>query len=139
MDTIKNSCYQTDTKKKTMQKVIAAFNMTLDGVCDHTTGIADEELHQHYADLIDNAGIILYGRTTFELMQYWQTLLQNPSGEKSMDDFAISINKIPKLVFSHTIKDTNWDTAKLSEKSLHEKFWNSGNNRGTAFWWGAGV
>jgi dihydrofolate reductase len=104
-----------------MRKVIAAFNMTLDGVCDHTTGIADEGLHQHYSDLVDNAGIILYGRTTYELMQFWQTLLQNPSGEKSMDDFAISIDKIPKLVFSNTLKDTNWDSAKLSDRPLNEK------------------
>jgi len=104
-----------------MKKVIAAFNMTLDGVCDHTTGIADEELHQHYADLMVDAGIILYGRTTYQLMQFWQTLLQNPSGNISMDDFAISIDKIPKLVFSHTLKDTNWDSAKLSDRSLNDK------------------
>ena len=104
-----------------MRKVVAAFNMTLDGVCDHTTGIADEGLHQHYSDLIDNAGVILYGRTTFLLMQFWQTLLTNPSGEKSMDDFAISIDKIPKLVFSSTLKNTNWDSAKLANISLDEK------------------
>ena len=104
-----------------MIKVIAAFNMTLDGICDHTTGIADEGLHQHYSDLVDNAGIILYGRTTYQLMQFWQTLLQNPSGNKSMDDFAISIDRIPKLVFSNTLKDTNWDSAKLSDSSLNEK------------------
>jgi dihydrofolate reductase len=104
-----------------MRKVIAAFNMTLDGVCDHTTGIADEELHQHYSELIDSAGIILYGRTTYQLMQFWQTLLQNPSGKKSMDDFAISIDKIPKLIFSKTLKDTNWDSAKLSDTPLDEK------------------
>ena len=104
-----------------MRKVIAAFNMTLDGVCDHTTGIADEGLHQHYSDLIDNAGIILYGRTTYQLMQFWQTLLQNPSGKKSMDDFAISIDKIPKLVFSNTLKDTNWNSAKLSDRPLNEQ------------------
>lgn len=104
-----------------MRKVIAAFNMTLDGVCDHTTGIADEELHQHYAELIDNAGVILYGRITYQLMQFWQTLVTNPSGEKSMDEFAISINKIPKLVFSNTLKETNWDSAKLANKPLEEK------------------
>jgi len=104
-----------------MNKVIAAFNMTLDGVCYHTTGVADAALHQHYADLINNAGIILYGRTTYQLMQFWQTLLQNPSGEKSMDDFAISIDKIPKLVFSTTLKDTNWNSAKLADIPLNEK------------------
>jgi len=104
-----------------MKKVIAAFNMTLDGVCDHTTGIVDDGLHQHYADLIDNSGVLLYGRITFELMQFWQTLLKNPSGTKSMDDFAISINKTPKIVFSNTLKETNWDTAKLADKVLNEK------------------
>jgi dihydrofolate reductase len=106
---------------KNMKKVIAAFNMTLDGVCDHTTGIADEELHQHYSDLVNNAGVILYGRTTYELMQFWQTLLQNPSGTKSMDDFAISINKIPKIVFSNTLKETGWDSAELSKRPLSEE------------------
>ncbi|WP_245224885.1 hypothetical protein [Pseudozobellia sp. WGM2] len=64
-----------------MRKVIAAFNMTLDGVCDHTTGVPSEDLHQHYSDMLDNAGIILYGRTTYELMQFWKTILENPSGK----------------------------------------------------------
>jgi len=44
-----------------MRKVIAAINMTLDGFCDHTAGIPGEELHQHYSELLDNAGVILYG------------------------------------------------------------------------------
>jgi dihydrofolate reductase len=104
-----------------MKKVVAAFNMTLDGVCDHTTGVADEGLHQHYSDLLDNAGVILYGRTTYQLMQFWQTLLQNPSGEKSMDDFAISIDKIQKLVFSNTLKDTGWNSAELAKGPLGEE------------------
>ncbi len=104
-----------------MRKVIAAFNMTLDGVCDHTTGIPGEDLHQHYSDLLDNSGVILYGRITYELMQFWKTILQNPSGNKSMDDFAISIDRIPKIVFSKTLADTNWDSAKLSNLPLNEK------------------
>lgn len=105
-----------------MRKVIAAINMTLDGFCDHTAGfLADEELHNHYADLLNNAGVILYGRTTYQLMQFWQTLLENPSDEKSMNDFAISIDKIEKLVFSNTLKETGWDTAKLATRPLYEE------------------
>jgi dihydrofolate reductase len=105
-----------------MRKVIAAINMTLDGFCDHTAGIiADEELHNHYADLLNNSGVLLYGRTTYQLMQYWQTLLKNPSAEKSMNDFAISLDKIEKLVFSNTLKETGWDTAQLAKKSLDEE------------------
>jgi dihydrofolate reductase len=120
MDSTELNC-EIIANNENMRKVIAAINMTLDGVCDHTVGIVDEKLHQHYSDLINNGGVILYGRTTFELMKFWQTLLQNPSGKKSMDDFAISIDKIPKLVFSKTLKDTSWDSAKISDKSLNEK------------------
>jgi dihydrofolate reductase len=103
-----------------MRKLIAGINMTLDGFCDHTVIIPDEEIHQHYAELLDNADVVLYGRITYQLMQFWQTLLNNPSGEKSMDDFAIAIDKIPKIVFSHTLKNTEWDSTKLSTKSLEE-------------------
>lgn len=64
-----------------MTKIIAALNLTIDGFIDHTAGVADEEVHDHYTGLLNNAGTILYGRKTYELMQYWQTLLAKPSGE----------------------------------------------------------
>ena len=82
-----------------MRKLIAAINMTLDGFCDHTAGIPDDGIHQHYADLLSNADTILYGRITYQLMEYWRTLFENPSDEKSMNDFAIAIDKFPKLFF----------------------------------------
>jgi Dihydrofolate reductase len=104
-----------------MRKLVAAINMTLDGFCDHTAIIPDEEIHQHYADLLSNGDAVLYGRITYQLMQFWQTLIKNPSGEKSMDDFAIAIDKIPKIVFSHTLQNTEWDSAKLSDKPLEEE------------------
>lgn len=103
-----------------MRKVIAAINMTLDGFCDHTAIIPDEEIHQYYAEILDNADVVLYGRITYQLMQFWQPLIKNPSGEKSMDDFAVSIDRIPKIVFSHKLKDTEWDSAKLADQSLEE-------------------
>ncbi|MGM8363723.1 dihydrofolate reductase family protein [Flavobacterium sp. ARAG 55.4] len=104
-----------------MRKVIAAINMTLDGICDHTAGIPDEALHKHYEELLDQAGVILYGRITYQLMQYWQTLLKNPSGEKSMDDFAGAIDRIPKIVFSNTLKNTDWNTAKLASNEIEKE------------------
>lgn len=103
-----------------MRKVIAAINTTIDGVFDHTAGIPDEEIHQHYTALLENADIIAYGRITYQLMQYWQTLLKNPSGEKTTDEFAVAIDKIQKLVFSHKLKDTGWNTATLVTRPLEE-------------------
>jgi len=104
-----------------MRKLIAAINMTLDGICDHTAGIPDEEIHQHYTDLLSNAGTILYGRITYQLMEYWRTLLENPSNEKSMNDFAIAIDKIPKIVFSHTLKNVDWESAKLANQDIEKE------------------
>lgn len=103
-----------------MRKVIAAINTTLDGVCDHTAGLPDAETHQHYEELLNNADAILYGRITYNLMGFWETLLKKPSGEKAMDTFAIAINNIPKIVFSQTLKNLTWDTAKLANKTLEE-------------------
>jgi dihydrofolate reductase len=110
---------QTD-KKENMRKVVAAINLTIDGFCDHTAGIADEEIHDHYTNLLNHSGVILYGRTTYQLMQFWQTLLEKPSGEQSMDDFAKAIDRIPKIVFSTTLKDTGWNTAALADEPLKE-------------------
>lgn len=104
-----------------MRKVIAAFNTTIDGNCDHTAGIADEEIHQQYTDLLDKAGIILYGRTTYQLMEFWRTFLENPSEEKSINDFAVAIDKIQKNVFSHTLKNVDWKSAKLTRRNLEEE------------------
>jgi len=108
-------------KQNKMRKLIAAINMTLDGFCDHTAIIPDEEIHQHYTDLLSEGDAILYGRITYQLMEYWQPLAKNPSGEKTMDDFAIAIDKIPKIVFSHTLKNVEWESAKLAKRDIEEE------------------
>src|SRR6476660_5135094 len=99
-----------------MRKLIAAINMTLDGFCDHGAMIADEEIHQHYTKLLSSADAVLYGRITYQLMEFWPTVLKNPTGNKSMDEFAVAIDKIPKIVFSHTIQHVEWKTARLARK-----------------------
>ncbi|NJO90861.1 MAG: dihydrofolate reductase [Chloroflexia bacterium] len=103
-----------------MRRIIAALNMTLDGFCDHTAGLPDEEIHQHYTELLGQGDAILYGRTTYQLMEFWRTFLENPSEEKSMNDFAIAIDKIPKIVFSHTLKNLDWNTAIIANRDLKE-------------------
>lgn len=95
--------------------------MTLDGFCDHTSMVADEEIHQHYTELLNEADTILYGRITYQLMEYWLTILNNPTGEKHMDDFAVAINSISKIVFSNTVKNVEWKTAKLATRKVKEE------------------
>ena len=105
-----------------MAKVIAGINMTLDGFCDHTSGIADEEIHQHYADVLSNAGAVLWGRVTYQLMEsYWPSVVKNPTGDEATDRFAVIVDKIPKVVFSRTLKNVEWETARLATKDLKEE------------------
>jgi dihydrofolate reductase len=113
-----------------MRKIIAAINMTLDGSFDHTSVDPDEEIHQHYADLLHSAEAILYGRITFELMRYWQDLVKHPSGEKSLDDFAIAMDRTPKVVFSRTLKTTGWESARLAARALEEEVLDLGKGSG---------
>lgn len=103
-----------------MRKIVAGINMTLDGFCDHTAGIPDADIHNHYTALLNGADAILYGRITYELMQFWQPFIKNPSSEQSMNDFAAAIDKIPKIVFSNTLKETGWESATLATQSLEE-------------------
>ena len=104
-----------------MRKLIAIFNTSLDGNCDHTAGIPDQEIHQHYTELLAKGDLILYGRKTYQLMEFWRTILENPSEEKSMNDFAMAIDKIPKIVFSHTLNCVDWKSATVVKRDLKEE------------------
>ena len=105
-----------------MRKLIATMNMTLDGFCDHTAGIPDDEILQHYDELLRNADTLLYGRITYQLMEsYWPTIVKSPTGNKPTDEFAVLIDNISKIVFSHTLKNVDWKNVKLAKGGIREE------------------
>jgi dihydrofolate reductase len=105
-----------------VRKLIAAINMTLDGFCDHTAMIADDEIHQHYNELLSNADTLLYGRITYQLMEsYWPTVAKNPTGNNPTDEFAVIIDNISKVVFSSTLKNVDWKNTKLKKEVIKEE------------------
>src|SRR5690606_10767020 len=97
------------------------INMTLDGFCDHTYGIADNELHQHYSALLTSIGAVLYGRITYQLMEYWPPIVKNPTGNRAMDELAVIMDGIPKIVFSRTLKKVDWESARIATRSLEDE------------------
>lgn len=105
-----------------MRKLIAVINMTLDGFCDHTAGIANDETHQHYSDLVRNAGTLLYGRITYQLMEnYWPSVVKNPTENKSINDFAEAIDTVSKIVFSRTLQQVDWRNTELKREIRKEE------------------
>jgi dihydrofolate reductase len=104
-----------------MRKVIAGINMTIDGFCDHTAIIPDDEIHEHYSELLKSADTIIWGRITYQLMEYWPTVVENPTGNKSEDEFAVIVDNISKIVFSNTLKNVGWKNTRLAKGSIKEE------------------
>jgi dihydrofolate reductase len=116
-----------------MRKLIAAINMTLDGFCDHTATIADDEIHQHYNELLSNADTIIFGRITYQLMQsYWPAVVKNPTGNKPIDEFAVLIDNISKIVFSRTLENVDWKNTILKKEIIKEEILELKQQAGTA-------
>lgn len=113
-----------------MRKLIAAMNMTLDGFCDHTSMSADDEIHQHYTDLLNGADAVIYGRITYQLMEYWRSVVANPTGEKSMDDFAAAIDNIQKVVYSRTLESVDWKNTELKREIIKDEILELKQNAG---------
>ena len=101
-----------------MSKIICAINMTLDGYFDHSIALPDEHVHEHYRDLLKKGDLILYGRKTYEMMEYWRHILFQENVSNSELEFAKAIDGIPKIVFSTQLESLDWSSAKLASENL---------------------
>ncbi len=109
-----------------MRNLIFAINTTLDGCCDHTKQIPDEELFEHYARLMREVDLLVYGRKTYQLMvPYWPDAAKNHSGVKARDEFADTFDSINKVVFSrslHSADDSVEDKkTRIIRTNLHDE------------------
>lgn len=105
-----------------MRKVIFAINSTIDGCCDHTTVIADDELHGYYTELLQQADTIVFGRVTYQLMESsWPSIAQNASGTQAVNEFARTIDSMNKIVFSNTLTKAVWKNTRISREDLRKE------------------
>lgn len=96
-----------------MRKLIYVINHSIDGYCDHTIGIPDDEVFDFYINLVRNAGLLVHGRNTYELMvPYWPDIAKNPEGQTKEDvEYAEAFDAVEKIVFSKSLEQTeskNW-------------------------------
>lgn len=97
-----------------MGRLILMMNVTLDGCCDHTQVIADEELHRYTEELMDGADGLLLGREIYRLMESaWPAVADSGDGPTYLVDFARKMDRIPKYVFSRTLDRVTWQNAIL--------------------------
>jgi dihydrofolate reductase len=105
-----------------MRKLIFAINITLDGCCDHTKTIADEESLEHNALLLRDADLLVYGRKTHQLMvPYWPDVAKNPSETKADIEFAQTFVSINKIVFSRSLDSAEDKNTKIVRTNLQDE------------------
>src|SRR5690606_13604394 len=86
------------------------INVTLDGCIDHREGVADEETHAFFTRLMDEAGAMLWGRATYEMMEdYWPKVASGEvAAPPAVREWAVKLDAKPKYVASRTRFDFPW-------------------------------
>jgi dihydrofolate reductase len=108
-------------RMRAMGLLTFALNVTLDGCDDHREGIADEELHDYFTELMDAAGAMLFGRTTYELMEdAWPAVARDEGAPRALREWARKLEAKPKYVVSTSRRDFPWNNTFRVEGDLHE-------------------
>lgn len=86
------------------------LNLTLDGCVDHEAGIADDETHAFFTRLMDEGGVMLWGRVTYEMMEgYWPSVVRGEvDAPAAVREWALKLETKPKYVVSSTRTDFPW-------------------------------
>ncbi len=102
-----------------MRPLRYSINVTLDGCCDHRAGIADEDLHRHAAELLEQADALVFGRVTYQMMESAWRLPTAAAIPEWMRPFAQTIDAAKKHVVSSTLERVDWN-AELVRGDLGE-------------------
>jgi dihydrofolate reductase len=104
-----------------MRKVIFAINITLDGCCDHTKQVADDETHEYFTHLLREVDLLV-GRITYQLMvPFWPEVARNQSMTKASNEFARTFDSIDKIVFSRSLDSAEDRNTRVVRTNLHDE------------------
>ena len=105
-----------------MRNLIYAINMTLDGCCDHTKQVADDETHEYFTHLMRDVDLLVFGRKTYELMvPFWPEVAKSQSMTKASNEFARTFDSIPRIVFSRTLDSAEDRNTRIVRTDLHDE------------------
>jgi dihydrofolate reductase len=93
-----------------MRPLRYSINVTLDGCCDHRAIPADEDLHRHAVENLDQADALLFGRVTYEMMQAaFRPPALTGARPDWMEPFARTIDAAKKYVVSSSLGRVDWN------------------------------
>src|SRR6201981_744353 len=106
-----------------MRNLIYAINVTIDGCCDHTKFNPDEETFEYFMHLLrDEAGLLVYGRKTYQLMvPYWPDIAKSQSETKADIEFAQTFVSKKKIVFSRSLASAEDENTRIVRTNLRDE------------------
>jgi len=92
----------------------ATMNISLDACCDHMQVLADDEFHEHMADLFGRAAALLFGGNTYALLHgYWPRVAASGAGTPAEVRLARILNEKPKYVVSSHEPAPGWSARRM--------------------------
>ena len=105
-----------------MRNLVFAINTTLDGCCDHTKQVADDETHEYFTDLLREIDLLVFGRITYQLMvPFWPEVAKSQSMTKASNEFASTFDSINKIVFSRSLDNAEDKNTRIVRTNLHDE------------------
>ena len=103
-----------------MRKLLIFNFTTLNGYFEGPGGDlswhrSGEEEGKYAAESVGAGGVLLFGRVTYEHMaSFWPT----PQAKQQMPAVAEGMNKAEKIVFSRTLKKSDWENTRIISGDL---------------------
>lgn len=120
-----------------MRKLKFQVQMTLDGYIagpnsemDWLTFNWDDELKEYVTALTDSMDCIVLGRKLAQgFIPHWATVAENPDHEEHAA--GVKFTETPKIVFSHTLEESDWDNTVMAKGDLVEEINKLKNQEGS--------
>jgi dihydrofolate reductase len=99
-----------------MRRIVLMMSVSLDGYMEGPGGdlgwhLVDEELHDHFNEVLGAMSAFLAGRVTYELMAgYWPAADSDPDSSRPEAEFAGIWRDMPKIVYSRTLDRADWNS-----------------------------
>ncbi|MER7760681.1 dihydrofolate reductase family protein [Streptomyces sp. NPDC097619] len=109
-----------------MRKLSYGMHVSLDGYIaapgdDIGWSEPSDELFRYWSDQLQATELTLYGRKLWQTMApYWPTYDQQPDATPAEAEYARRWREMPKVVFSSTIDEVDWNTRLVTGDAVTE-------------------
>jgi dihydrofolate reductase len=105
-----------------MRNLVYAINVSIDGCCDHTKLIPDEEAFEYSTNLLHDFDVLVFGRKTYQLMvPYWPDIAKSRTETKADIEFGQIFVSKKKVVFSRSLGPAEDENTRIVGTDLRDE------------------